>query len=226
MTNVDVGDYATITLTVDPADATTAATATVTSPLGVVSTPTTTASVDFTTWTAVIPITLPGIWNVRWVVTGVGAGAEQSTIIASPTNPIVGGQRVYATTVDLANYLHGPPPTDAQRKLVRASRRIGSLIRTAVYDADETTGMPTDATILAAVRDATCALVEWWGETGDETGAAAQMQSVSIGSVALGRGYTGAGSATGASQTLSDEAIEHLRGAGLLSTDVYSAGYW
>jgi len=226
VTTVDVGDYATITLTVDPADATTVATATVTSPLGVASIPTTTPSVDFQTWTAVIPITLPGIWNVRWVVTGVGAGAEQSTIIASPTNPIATGQRVYATTVDLANYLHGPPPADAQRKLARASRRIDSLIRTAVYDADSVTGMPTDAKILAAVRDATCALVEWWGETGDETGAAAQMQSVSIGSVSLGRGYTGAGSATGTDQTLSAEAIDHLRSAGLLSTDVYSAGYW
>lgn len=226
MTTVDVGDFATLTLAVAPADATTTATVTVTSPTGVVSTPTPTASVDRATWTAILPVTAPGVWNVRWVVTGVGAGAEQATVLATPTSPIVNGQRMYATTADLANYLYGPPPDGAQRMLARASRRIGDLIRCSVYDADTVTGMPTDATILAAVRDATCAQVEWWVATGDEIGAASQMQSVSIGSVSLGRGYSGAGSATGADQTMSEEAVEHLRRAGLLTGDVYSAGYW
>jgi hypothetical protein len=225
VTTADQGDIATLTLTVAPADGTTTAVLAVLSPTGITTSPSTTPSVDRATWTAQLPLIEAGEYIATWTVTGVGAGVEQQSVMAAPRQPIDDGQLVYATTADLAHYLEAAPPADARRKLRRASRRVANYIRLAVYAADDVTGMPTDATIIAAVRDATCAQVEWWMETGDETGAGAQYQQVSIGSLSLGRGYSSAGSATGPSQTLSAEAIEHLQRAGLLSPDVYSAGY-
>ncbi len=220
MTTNDVGDIATLTLTVTPFDNTTTATVSVTSPTGTVTSPSTTPSSDRATWTAQLPLTEPGEYLVRWTVTGVGAGVEQSTVTARPLQPVlVTGERVYATTADLAYYLQAAPPSDARRMLLRASERIEDLLLTAIYDVDSN-HLPTDPTVRAALRNAVCAQVKWWMDTGDESGVMGQMQSVSIGSVSLGRGYTGAGSATGASQNLSVDAVAHLRRAGLLSSGV------
>jgi hypothetical protein len=213
----DVGDIATLTLTVTPFDNTTTATVSVTSPTGTVTSPSTTPSSDRSTWTAQLPLTEPGEYLVRWSVTGVGAGVEQSTVTARPTQPtIFAGDRAYATTADLAVYLNATPPSDARRMLQRASERIDDMLLTAIYDVD-TNHLPTDLTVRAALRNAVCAQVKWWLDTGDESGAMGVMQSVSIGSVSLGRGYTGAGSATGAAQNISSDAVMHLRRAGLLS---------
>lgn len=130
--------------------------------------------------------------------------------------------RIYATRADWLAYEAGstlaaqiPAEPEATRKLTRASERIDDLLVTAVYDVDDD-DLPTDATVAQALRDATCAQASWWLEIGDETGAASQYQSVSIGSVSLSRGYTGAGSSTGVQQTMSDAAVRHLRRAGLL----------
>ena len=76
--------------------------------------------------------------------------------------------------------------------------------------------MPTDTDVIQALADATCAQVEWWNETGDSTGAAAMYQSVTAGNISLGRGYSGAGSATGAAQIISARAVQILRAAALL----------
>lgn len=123
----------------------------------------------------------------------------------------------YATEVDLTNYLPtGTVVADAGRKLDRASRRVDLLTMTAVYATDPDTGAATDPDVIAALRDATCAVVEWWEATGDETGAGSLYQSVSIGRVQLGHGYSSAGSATGASQTTSPQAVEILQLAGLI----------
>lgn len=220
MTVNDAGDIATLTLNVTPSAVDTSATVTVTSPIGVVTSPTTTPNGDRSTWTAQLPLALPGEYLIRWVVTGTGAGAEQSTVTARPTQPVlVAGERVYATTADLAYYLDAAPPADARRMLRRASERIEDLLLTAIYDVD-TNHLPTDVGVQAALRNAVCAQVKWWMDTGDESGVMGQMQSVSIGSVSLGRGYTGAGSATGAGQNLSADAVAHLRRAGLLSNGV------
>ena len=127
--------------------------------------------------------------------------------------------RVYATRAELVTYVDGqgltiPGEPNATRMLTRASEQIDDLLVSAVYAVDDTTKLPTDVDVAEAFMLATCAQAAWWIETGDETGAGSLYQSVQIGSVSLGRGYTGAGSATGASQTLAPRALAHLRRAG------------
>lgn len=212
MTTNDVGDYATLTLTVTPSAPDTSATVTVTSPVGVVTTPTATPNGDRSIWTAQLPLTLPGEYLVRWAVTGTGAGVEQSTVTAKPTPPVViAGQRVYATTADLANFLQDVPPANARKLLVQASRDIERATKTAIYDTD-TNGFPTDAAVLAAFRDATCAQAEWWAETGDSLGVNGQWGDVKIGSVALG----GRASTSGTGGQLTANAATILELADLL----------
>jgi hypothetical protein len=118
----------------------------------------------------------------------------------------------YATPADLTAWLPaGTAVTDPDRLLARASSKVDGLLLTAIYDVDGT-GAPTDPQVAAAVRDATCAQVEWWLATGDETGAASLYQSVSIGKIALTR----AGSASPA-PTVSPRAVEVLQLAGLIA---------
>ncbi|MFE3197167.1 hypothetical protein [Embleya sp. NPDC059237] len=101
---------------------------------------------------------------------------------------------VYATTADLeaawpsANL---PIPADSDRLLADASAVLDTqVLLTAVYDADAN-GNPTDPVVIAAFAAATCALVRWWDELGDDLGTAAAYASVSIGSVSLSRAATG-----------------------------------
>jgi hypothetical protein len=216
VTTNDVGDIATLTLNVSPSAVDTSTTVTVTSPTGIVTSPTTTPNADRSTWTAQLPLAQAGEYLIRWVVTGTGAGAEQSTVTAQPTRPVViAGQRVYATTADLANYLEAVPPANARRLLRQASADIEQATKTAIYDVD-TNGFPTDTAVLAAMRDAVCAQVEWWNETGDSLGVTGQWGSVKIGSVSLdGR----AGSA-GTGGQLAANAATILRNAGLTPGNV------
>jgi len=51
---------------------------------------------------------------------------------------------------------------DATRLLSYAARLVRQATRTAIYDADDETGLPTDAGLTAALRDATCAQVASW----------------------------------------------------------------
>ncbi|MFI8817460.1 MULTISPECIES: hypothetical protein [unclassified Streptomyces] len=62
---------------------------------------------------------------------------------------------------------------------------MDDALLTAIYDTD-TDGMPTDPDVAAALSAATCAQVEYVAEQGgDDTGAAGQWDSVSIGPVAM-----------------------------------------
>ena len=122
----------------------------------------------------------------------------------------------YATPVDLQNYTGVTSVSDDTRKLQRASDLLDSALRAAVYAVD-TSGNPTDATVIAAFRDAVCAQVEWWRETGDETGAAGQWQSVTLGPATMVRRTTVEGSRLAGGGTAADrlapravEAIEAL----------------
>lgn len=205
----DVGDIATITLTVDPADETTAATVLVTSPSGVESSPAPTASNGNATWVVLVPVGEADEWTAVWTVTGTGAGVEPHTFTVRPLPPYTPPGRVYATTTDLGGWL-ASPPSDAPRLLAAASRRIDELLRTAIYDVDDD-GMPTHATVIAAVRDAVCAQIVWWRTTGDELGAGGWAE-VGIGSVRLKRATPPPGQ--GAVARYAPDAVEILRGAG------------
>lgn len=97
--------------------------------------------------------------------------------------------RIYATSADLAAYTGEAAPPNADALLAKAVRFLDSnVLRLCWYCTDPTTGMPTDATVIEALRDATCAQVAWWTALGDNMGAlGAGYGSVSIGSVSLSR---------------------------------------
>lgn len=93
--------------------------------------------------------------------------------------------RVYATRDDLVAYA-GTAPAESDRLLARASELVDFLLITARYDTDDE-GYPTCPVIRDALRRATCAQVQYWDTTGDETGAAGQYTSTQIGSLVLER---------------------------------------
>lgn len=72
----------------------------------------------------------------------------------------------YATTAELADWLGSSAPADAERLLLRASETLDSLV-TAAFAVDPVTTLPTDADTAAALRDACCAVVEFWAEVGE-----------------------------------------------------------
>lgn len=217
-TTLQVGDWQIPTLTVSPHDGTTTATLTVVSPLGVTTTPAATTSDSGATWTAEGYELAAGEWVERWTVTGTGKGKETRVLLVAP-DPTDGptGQRVYATTADYAKELRKAPPTGSRRALAEASRLVDDMLLTAIYDTD-TAGMPTDADVIVALRDATCAQAEYSATTGDKNAiGASQLHSFTIGSVSATRGYTSTGST--APGRYSTKAWSILQRAGLTTTE-------
>lgn len=208
------GSTVDLLLDVTPADGTTTATVALVGPTDTTTAPSVSGVLTGSTWdgTARVVLGLAGVWTARWTVTGTGEGVRQRTISVGPTMPTTA--RSYATTTDLANWTGTAPPDGAIRSLRRATGIIDDLLITAIYDVDAD-GLPTDADVIAALRDATCEQVAWWIETGDETGAQALYASVSIGSVSLSRG-PGASGSSASSSRISPDAAKILRRAGLL----------
>jgi hypothetical protein len=58
-------------------------------------------------------------------------------------------------------------PLNAERLLTRASELLDATA-TAPFIVSDTTGLPEDVDEAAALRDATCAQVRFWVETGEE----------------------------------------------------------
>lgn len=220
----DVGDTDTVTLLVSGFDGTTEATLRVTLPDGTTSNPVTSTSDGGNTWTAPVTYTLAGVWSFKWTVTGAGAQVDyqQAGVAPDPTytDP---NQRVYATTTDLANWLMEAPPVIARKSLVNASRALDTALMTAVYPTSDD-GYPTDTAHRQAMRDACCAIVEWWMETGDELGAGGDWQSASAGGVSISRG-TGTDGTVQSTQVratqLPPRAWWALTAAGLLPGVIY-----
>lgn len=183
----DAGDQITATLLVSPFDGSTAATLTATKPDGTISTPTTSTSDGGQTWTAPILLDQAGSWVLKWSVVGMGASVEYEEVGVGPGLAYVDPDlRIYATTTDLANFLRSAPPTGAKKLLEDASRKMVGVLLTAVYATDED-GYPSDPKQKKAIADATCAIVEWWGETGDILGTEGNWTSASAGNVSLSR---------------------------------------
>lgn len=214
MPTYDVGDYALATLTVVPFDVDTAVAATVTTPAGVTSSATVDAGDVPGAWAVRLLLTTAGEWRIDWAVTGTGALVEHTIIEAASSGTAPLG-RVYATTTQLADYTGEALPTGAARLLRRASRRVDDLLRTAVYDVDDD-GLPTGTAVAAALAEATCAQVEWWGEIGDDggNGAVAALAGAQIGSVKLPGGGGGMG---GGIPDYAPDAVAILQRAGLTS---------
>ncbi len=122
--------------------------------------------------------------------------------------------RVYATPEQLAAFTHAPAPEGAERLLARASEDVEAALLTAVYRVDAD-GLPTEQPVVEALRDATCAQVEWQQALGDDgTGAMGSWDAVSIGPVSLSGRKSGPPAASGVD--LAPRAHRALRRAGLL----------
>lgn len=67
----------------------------------------------------------------------------------------------YATVDQLEAWLQAPVPDNAAARIRSASILVRSATRLDYYDVD-VNNMPTDATILAAFQNATCAQVAMW----------------------------------------------------------------
>jgi hypothetical protein len=124
----------------------------------------------------------------------------------------------YATVGDLDGPLDYVP-ANAQVLLDRASRQIDRAIQCAIYDVDDD-GLPTDAAVTTALKEATCEQVAYNLEVGNKSGIPHGLQSgvpsgSSAGEIALSRGPS-AGGASADQPWLGDQAASILRTAGLL----------
>lgn len=111
----------------------------------------------------------------------------------------------YLSTVDAA-VVNGWSAGEIARMLDRASSLVDDLTCRARFKVDED-GTAIDATIAAALRDATCAVVEMWlevGEDNDVDGLAGESYTVT--------GYSGL-----RSPEASGRVLRPLRQAGLLA---------
>lgn len=117
----------------------------------------------------------------------------------------------YATTADLEAWLApDPAPVNAVRLLEQASDDIDELLTGAVYD-------PDNAGVLAVLTKACVRQVHWLMERDDETGANADVQSMTVGQRSVTR-RSGAGSGSSDSvPRIGPRTAQVLRNAGLLT---------
>lgn len=207
----EVGDVSTVSLTVDPYDATTAVTLVVTRPDGTTTSPAASSADGGRTWTALVSYTLAGVWRLKWTVTGTGTGVEGQQIGVAPAPDAALG-RSYATSTDLANYLRAAPPVNADKLLAEATVLLDSrVLRCCWYKVDDA-GMPTDADVKAAFARAVCAQARWWDELGESTSGAgsAGWGTVKIGSVQLSRSVTSVSGADSPAQQIAPAVWDEL----------------
>lgn len=182
----DVGDSYPAVLLVDPFDGTTQVALAAIRPDGQVLARTPQTSDGGNTWSASVDLDLAGTWLLKWTVTGTGARTLREEIPVGPGPSTDLDGRIYASTTDLALFLQDAPPLGAAKLLADASRKMDQILLTAVY-ATDALGMPSDPVQAQAVAEATCAVVEWWLETGDVLGAGGDWTSASAGGVSISR---------------------------------------
>ncbi len=92
----------------------------------------------------------------------------------------------YATAEEYTTFADVAADADVDRLLERASELIDDTVR-ATFTISSSTSLPTDTTIAAAMRDATCAQVEYWvTEVGEEHDIAGMgNRQVSIGHLSM-----------------------------------------
>lgn len=74
--------------------------------------------------------------------------------------------KAYATSAEYETFSGQAAPADFERMSMRASELIDSVV-TDQFDVDDTDLLPTDTDVAAAMRDACCAIVEFWQEVGE-----------------------------------------------------------
>jgi hypothetical protein len=134
-------------------------------------------------------------------------------------------QRIYALAADYERLAEEPFDGDDAKLIKRlrsASIEVEKLTRNALFDVDSD-GYPTDAADSDAFTEATCAIVEYWEETDDPTGAEAREGAVKIGSVSLGT--TSSNQATQSPRDrliarIGEKAVDILTNVGLITSVV------
>jgi hypothetical protein len=116
----------------------------------------------------------------------------------------------FATMADLMAYTGEDSlgPGD-ERRLERATILVASQLSAAYYTTDSS-GNPTDAGVLVALRNAVCAQVEYWRVTGDEFGAQGMYRSAPGAQVGRGVQVLGTGK-----QRLCPRAMDELNVKGI-----------
>lgn len=125
----------------------------------------------------------------------------------------------YATSEQLTTYLGTPAPEDAARLLARASELVDDHIVNAVYDVDDD-GFPTKEPTVGALRDATCAQVEYWLAGDEEDDILGPVDSASAGGQQL---QFGSSTNRPTPMYLAPRAARALRRGGLLGGAVRSS---
>lgn len=216
VTGLEVGDTRRPNLSIDPADADTVAVLTVTSPLAVITPVNVTRVGDVWTADAAYTLTSAGDWFERWVatnaVTGIGAGAAEVKVSVEALQPATGtgAGAAYATPTDYANIIGAPMPANLPRLLRVASGQIRDETFAAVFDT-------TDATVIAALKEATCEQVAWGQANGWTGGYPVAQRAVSIGKVSIGGTSSASSGGSAAIPLLAPAARRILREAGLQS---------
>lgn len=95
---------------------------------------------------------------------------------------------IYATGADLTAWLDPLPlPANSAALLRSGSLLVRSTTMTALYAVD-TEGKPSDATVLAAFKDATCAQAAFWSAAGIDPAAGGIPVAAPVRSKRLGSG--------------------------------------
>lgn len=136
---------------------------------------------------------------------------------------------VYADSADLAAYTGVAAPANATQLLRFASMLVRRVTSQAFYAVDET-GLPTDADVLTAFRDATCAQANAWSLNGIDpaagvAGVGGVVVKKSLGSASVDYAVdssVAAEQARLAGGGLTLEAMLILRNYGLLANNVVS----
>lgn len=137
--------------------------------------------------------------------------------------------RVFATATQYSDFAEepfenpGPENATLNKRLRSASVEVERLVRLATYDVDDD-GYPESEAVALAFAEAAVAIVEYWEETGDHTGAASLEGAVKIGSVSLGTTSSGASSDTPRDKLIKrvgEKAVNILENARLFSGPGY-----
>lgn len=131
---------------------------------------------------------------------------------------------IYATSSDLATWTGTTAPANATQLLRSASLLVRDATAAAYYTVD-TAGLPTDAVLLQAFKDATCAQAAAWAALGIDPSIGGVLTnsvktSKGIGSASIGYGDSTAATVARANALagLVPEARRILNAAGLVLT--------
>ncbi|BAC73228.1 hypothetical protein AQJ43_23740 [Streptomyces avermitilis] len=121
----------------------------------------------------------------------------------------------YATVEEFTDYLDPDPvPANASRLLDRASTKLDRLLTGAVYETNAD-GLPTDPALAAVFREAVCIQAQYIGALGDETGANANVASMTLGNQSIVRALGGR-DGKGTTPRVSQDLLDLLQVKGLL----------